>query len=397
MRIRTLRRIAGIIQAVLIMGIPFIRIKSESALRFDIPTLRLHVFGYSIWMQEFFIVLIATIFLTLLIVLVTLIFGRVWCGWLCPQTVLVDFTLFVDKSKKKGFAYKLFAFGVTFVVSIIVAASLIWYFVSPYEFIPFMRRDLGPTTWGFWIVMTAIIFLNYALLRHKWCSTVCPYAKLQGVMFDQSTLIIELDPERAGECINCKRCENVCPTNINIREGLNAACINCAECLDACNEVMERQGKKGLIHYAFGTAGEGRILRQNFFIVGGFVLVFFIFFIHLTMARTGIDFTILPHNMEARFTKDGSIINAYVLSVKNMLNEPVDLRISVERFNETVSQSINEPVRIEAGGADKLPLFVRVKDTSGLKTARKIKITLSDKNKNINSTRETNFIVPDDV
>lgn len=308
------------------------------------------------------------------------------------------FYAFCGQSKKKGIAYKLFAFAFVFVISTVVSASLIWYFVSPYEFIlDLMRGDLGPTTWGFWIVMTAIIFLNYAFLRHKWCSTVCPYAKLQGVMFDQGTLIIELDPKRAMECISCKRCENVCPTNIDIKKGLNTACINCAKCIDACNEVMERLGKKGLIHYAFGTAGEGRILRQNFFIVGGFVLVFFIFFVYLMSARTGIDFTVLPHAMEARFTKDGSIINAYVLSVKNMLNEPVDLRISVERFNETVSQSINDPVRIEAGGSAKLPLFVKVNDTSGMKTSRKIKITLSDKNKNINSTRETNFIVPDDV
>ncbi|HAK87816.1 MAG TPA: 4Fe-4S ferredoxin [Nitrospiraceae bacterium] len=397
-RIRTLRRIAGIIQAVLIIGIPFVRIKGESAFRFDIPTLRLHVFGYSIWMQEFFIVLIATIFLTLFIVFITLVFGRVWCGWLCPQTVLIDFTPFVDKAKKKGIAYKLLAFTAAFVISIVVAAALIWYFVSPYEFIPdLMTGNLGSTTWGFWIVMTAIIFLNYAFLRHKWCATVCPYAKLQGVMFDQSTLVIELDPKRATECINCKRCENVCPTNINIREGLNAACINCAACLDACNEVMEQQGKKGLIRYAFGTAGEGRILRQNFFIVGVFVIVFFVFSVYLMSARTGIDFTVLPHPMEARFTKDGSIINAYVLSVKNMRNEPVDLRVSVERFNETVSQSINEPVHIVAGGRDRLPLFVRVKDASGLKGARKIRITLSDKNKNINLTRETNFIIPDDV
>ena len=172
-KIRSLRRIAEILQALLIIGLPFVKIGGQSALRFDIPTLRLHVFGYSIWMQEFFIVLIATIFLTFLIVFVTLVFGRIWCGWLCPQTVLIDFTPFMDKAKPKGLVYKLVSYLLTFCVSVIVAASLIWYFVSPYEFIPeLIKGNLGATTWGFWIVLTIIIILNYAFLMHKWCANV---------------------------------------------------------------------------------------------------------------------------------------------------------------------------------------------------------------------------------
>jgi len=135
-RMKSLRRMTEILQAILILGLPFVRVKRESALRFDIPSLRLHVFGCTIWMQEFFIVLVATIFFTLLIVFITLVFGRIWCGWLCPQTVIVDFTPFMDKAKKEGVLYKLMAIAITFLISIVVAASLIWYFVSPYEFIP---------------------------------------------------------------------------------------------------------------------------------------------------------------------------------------------------------------------------------------------------------------------
>lgn len=397
LKMRSLRWITEVIQALIIIGLPFVKIGGESALRFDIPSLRLHVFGCTIWMQEFFLVLVATILVTLIIIFITLIFGRIWCGWLCPQTVIVDFTAFVDKAKKKGFIYKLVAYFLTFLISIIVAVSLIWYFVSPYEFIPnLVKGKLGTTTLGFWIVMTIIIFLNYVFLRHKWCATVCPYAKLQSVMYDRNTLIIELDPKRSEECINCSSCVRVCPTGIDIRKGLDAACINCAECVDACNKVMSRFNKKGLIHYAFGSGGEGRILRQNFFVVGGFVLLFLSFYIYLMVTRTGLDIAILPHNMEPRVTKDALVINAYVISVKNMLSQPVDLTVSVEKFDETLVQSLQGQIHLEAGQMDKFPLFLKIKRTSGIKT-RKIKITVSDTSRDIQITKEANFVIPDEI
>jgi cytochrome c oxidase accessory protein FixG len=397
LKMQPLRWVTEILQAIIIIGLPFLKIRGESALRFDIPSLRLHVFGCTIWMQEFFIVLVATIFFTLLIAFITLVFGRIWCGWLCPQTVIVDFTPFVDRANKKGFMYKLMAFSLTFLISIVVAASLIWYFVSPYEFIPdLVNGKLGATTWGFWVVMTIIIFLNYALLRHKWCATVCPYAKLQSVMFDKSTLIIEFDPKRSEECINCLSCVKVCPTGIDIRKGLDAACINCAECIDACNKVMSRLNKRGLIHYAFGFGGEGKILRQNFFVVGGFAVLFLSFYAYMMITRTGLDVAVLPHSMEPRITRDERIINAYVLSVKNMRNESVDLNVVVNRFDESLVQSITKPIHLESGKMDRFPLFVRVNKTAGIKS-KKVKITLTDKSKDIYVTKEANFVIPDEV
>jgi cytochrome c oxidase accessory protein FixG len=392
---RSLRRIAEIVQALLIIGLPFIKIHGESALRFDIPTLRLHVFGCTIWMQEFFIVLIATIFFTLLIVFITLVFGRIWCGWLCPQTVLVDFTHFVDTAKNKGIAQKIAAYALTFLISIIVAASLIWYFVSPYEFIPrFLEGTLGATAWGFWIVLIIIIFLNYALLRQKWCATVCPYAKMQSVLFDKGTLIIELDPKRADECIHCKSCEKVCPTGIDVRQGMDAACINCAECIDACNKVMARFNRKGLIHYAFGAGGEGKILRQNFFVAGGFVLLFLVLYVYVSVTRTGVDVAVLPHAMEARTTSDERIINAYVLAIKNMRDEPVDLTVSVEKFDETLVQSIAGPLHLKAGEMDNYPLFLWSRKSPRIKGTKRIMIVVNDISKKIHITKEANFVVP---
>ena len=395
---RSYRRIVEMLQALLILGLPFLTIRGESALRFDIPTLRLHVFGCNLWMQEFFIVLAATIFSTLLIVFVTLVFGRIWCGWLCPQTVIVDFTSFMDRAKRKGVPYKLVSLVLTFMVSVIVAANLIWYFVSPYEFVPsLLQGTLGKTAWGFWIVMTSVLFLNFAFLRQKWCATICPYAKVQSVLFDRSTLIIELDPKRASECINCSRCLRVCPTGVDVRKGLDAACINCAECLDACRGVMARQNKRGLIHYAFGHGGEGRVLRHSFYVVGSFLLLFFFLTAYQLSERTGVTLTVLPHTMEARITKDGRIINAYVLSVKNMLNEPVDLKVTVDRFDDSLVQSLNEPVHLDAGKMDKIPLFVRTNRNVAVKRNQKLRINMDEQSKKVHLSEEVNFIIPDEI
>ncbi|MBI4849350.1 MAG: 4Fe-4S binding protein [Nitrospirae bacterium] len=219
-RIQPWRRVVEAAQAFLIVGLPFLKIEGESALRFDIPSLRLHFFRASIWMEEFFIVLIGIIFLTFLIVFITLMFGRIWCGWLCPQTVIVDFTRFVDKTKSKGPAYKLGSYPAMFLISVLVAANLMWYFVSPYEFIPeVMEGNLGSVTWGFWLVLTGILSLNFILLRHRFCATVCPYAKLQSVLFDKKTLVVSFDPRRKEECMKCMACVSTCPVGIKTKKG----------------------------------------------------------------------------------------------------------------------------------------------------------------------------------
>ena len=253
-KIRPWRRLAEISQAIVIIGLPFLRIKGESALRFDVQMLQLHFFGVSLWMEEFFIVLIAIIFLSLLIIFITLVFGRIWCGWLCPQTVIADFTSFVDKAKSRGVFYKLTAYTATLIISIIVAANLIWYFVSPYDFIPrLFEGSLGSILWGFWIVLTGIMFLNFLLLRQQFCATVCPYSKLQSTMFDDKTLVVTFDQRRKDECIDCLACVKKCPVGIDIRTGLNIACIHCAECIDSCADVMRPRKQKSLFGYFFGN------------------------------------------------------------------------------------------------------------------------------------------------
>ncbi|MGO9611790.1 MAG: 4Fe-4S dicluster domain-containing protein [Dissulfurispiraceae bacterium] len=391
------RRIAEILQAVLILGLPFLKIGGESALRFDVPSLRLHFFGVTLWMEEFFVVLIGVIFLAFFIVLITILFGRVWCGWLCPQTVLVDFSRFIDRLDEKSVGYKVAAYSAIFAISALAAANLIWYFVSPYEFIGrLISGDLGSVLRGFWIAMTGIMFLNFAFLRHRFCVTVCPYAKVQSVMFDNKTLVIAFDDGRKEECMNCGACVKTCPVDIDIRKGLDSACINCAECIDACVKMMGRRQKKGLIGYSFGLPGEaGKLVRQNVILIGSIVLASLLFLIYLSLSRVSIDMTVLPNSaFSPRINADGTVLNAYVLSLENRGESELDLYMSVKDDEGTIKMT-PDSVLLAKGENRKVPVYVSLRGNMQNGMTKSITFVLESRGPaKMHISKKANFVIP---
>ncbi|RJQ53495.1 MAG: 4Fe-4S binding protein [Nitrospiraceae bacterium] len=397
-RIQPWRRFASVVQAVIIIGLPFLRIRGESALRFDIPSLRLHFFGASVWMEEFFIVLIAIIFLTFLFVFITLMFGRIWCGWACPQAVLIDLTPFADKAKSKGMPYRLGAYSAVLLASAVVAADLIWYFVSPYEFIQGLAAGSpGNVVWGFWIVITGIIFLDISLLRHKFCATVCPYAKLQSALFDGKTLVIAFDPGRKDECMKCMACVRACPVGIDIRDGLDSACVSCAECVDSCAKVMGPGGKKSLIGYFFGLPGEtGGILRQNAIITGSVTAVFLVFFIYLLITRALFDMTVLPnYSYPPRFEAGAGVINSYILSVTNRGRDDAVVTVEAKAQN-SIAEVVPARVPVRAGEMKKIAVYVAFRNSGKIRTIKNIDISIGSlKPGRVLVTKQARFIYPD--
>ena len=313
-------------------------------------------------MDEFFIVLMGLFFLIFLTILVTLLFGRIWCGWLCPQTVIIDLTSFLDRSRSRGIAEKAVAYALTLLTCIIVAASLIWYFVSPYEFIPaLLTGSLGSITWGFWISLSIILFLNYAFLRHTWCATVCPYAKLQGALFDSRTMVIAFDVRRQDECMDCRACVKICPVNIDIRKGLNAACINCAECLDACAGKLEKKQKPGLIGYFFGSPGSKRnLVRTNALLIGAVTILFLFFFLYLSFTRDPIDLTVMyNHDIKPRITEKGELLNSFLLAVENKSRHNREFTTSARLEGGAVSVQ-PETFVLKAGEYKRFPIYLQM-------------------------------------
>jgi len=319
------RTVAALAEALLIIGLPFLRMRGESALRFDIPTLRLYLFGKVIWMQEFFVVFLVLLTLMLLFIFITNLLGRVWCGWLCPQTVLLDI------GQKSGMMRSrislILPHVILFPLSMVVAASLIWYFVSPYDFFSIMSgKTKSPAVPWFFFSMTAIVYLDLEFLGRRFCRTVCPYAKLQSTLFDRNTLVVEFDGARADKCMGCDKCVRVCPVGIDIKNGLQMECIACAQCIDACRSMTEPRGVKSLIGYTFG---EGKVIRPKAVILFALSLFSFLFLLYRISTLPPFDFDVLRSGELYRVTEKGDIMNIYMLSIRNMGGREVTFGITV--------------------------------------------------------------------
>ncbi len=311
---RTYRRAVEILQAVIVTGLPFLDINGESALRFDIPTLKLHVFGSVLWMQEFYLILAATLFFLLFIGFVTITLGRVWCGWFCPQTVLLDLSesiASVAKKKQRQNWQKL----ILIPLSALVSVTLICYFVPPAETL--RTLFVAPTITAFFLVLWLLVYLELAFLGRGFCISICPYAMLQNLMFDKDTLVIEYDVSRDATCMKCDACVKVCPVGIDIKKGLSSACIACAECIDACRSMTEKKGMLPFPNY------RGRVLRPKTYWLGGATTVAAIALLLLLWSRPPVDFLVIRDN--ASLPPD---LNRYSYTIHNNGGKQLALELS---------------------------------------------------------------------
>ncbi len=356
--------------AALYFVLPFIVIGGRSAFRFDVPSMRLHVFGVEVWMQEFILVLLGLMFLLALFLLVTLVYGRVWCGWICPQTIFTELTPFMNKLSGKSFARIFPAHVKLFFLSLFFGFISVCYVVSPYDAIPaLLRGALGPIASGSTIVIALCTYVNFAFVRRTFCATICPYAKFQSAITDDKTLLIQRDPDRGAECLDCSClcCVRICPTQIDIREGMQAGCIMCGRCIDTCSKVMAGKLKTGLIQYSYGVSGiksRSELIRPATITLALVCLFALSLFSYKSVIRSSFEFSVLSHPMEARISKTGDVINAYILSVKNKRQDDISLFLSLkpeEATSVSFTHNVNEAIQVAAGQVDKFPLFVRSK------------------------------------
>jgi cytochrome c oxidase accessory protein FixG len=269
------------------------------------------------------VVLAATLLVTAGFLLVTLLYGRVWCGWSCPQTLLGDLTALVepDRRRKVRRWRRPLGFAIVALVSAVVAASLVSYFVSPYEL---ARRaaagSVGPVVGWTWAVLAGILFLDLAFLRARFCATACPYAKLQGVLFDRHTLVVAYDARRAADCVDCGACVRVCPTGIDIRDGLQMECIACAKCVDACTPVMAKLRRAPhLVGYFHGEPGAARRLaRPGVLALGAATAAALALLVAVVAGRALVGLEAGPDaGFAPRRAADGRVVNAYRVALEN--------------------------------------------------------------------------------
>ncbi|CAG0970097.1 Putative electron transport protein YccM [Myxococcaceae bacterium] len=359
-RLRTLRYAADAILIAILLVVPWLRIGGEPAVLLDVPNRKFHVFGLVIFPQELYFLWLLLAGLALTLFFATALLGRLWCGWACPQTVLTDVFAAVAR-RIEGWTRggrparvapwrRVLLHLVWAAMALVLGFHLVAYFVPAEELLAGLRaRDLSPTVAGFLATATLAAFVDLVYVRQGFCKVLCPYARFQGVLFDRDTLVIGYDALRgeprgrrragassSGDCVDCGLCVAVCPSRIDIREGLQLECIACTQCIDACDAVMEKLGRRrGLIDYRSWVGLERirrvRIVRPRVVVYGVLLAGVGIAFAVLLGARQPLDLQV-AHNatnlsMEAA---DGRVGNGFTLHIENRDREEHRYRLSLE-------------------------------------------------------------------
>ncbi len=396
----TLRNVAMVVLLGLYYGMAWINWNGQQIILFDLPERKFHIFGLVFWPQDFIYLSALLIIAAIALFMFTSLAGRLWCGYACPQTVWTEIYMWMERlvegdgrkqkkldEGKRGSNYfrkKVGKHAVWLAFSLWTGFTFVGYFTPIRELADsLITWNLGP--WEtFWIFFYSFAtYGNAGFMREQVCIYMCPYARFQSAMFDRDTLIISYDEKRgeprsrkvkknaaegdkAGDCVDCGLCVQVCPTGIDIRDGLQYQCIGCAACVDVCDEVMEKVGRpKGLVRYTTENALEGNpahILRPRVFIYVGIITLVTALLLYSILTRTPLEVDIL-RDRSALFTENdmGLIENVYNLKVINMDAAAHEFTIEVEGL-EGIRISGNKipRVKVDSGAVAEVPLRVEV-------------------------------------
>jgi len=338
------------------MGLPWLKIEGQPAVFIDLPGRQAHFFGLAFTNQDFYLSFFLFTGLGFALFVATALFGRVWCGFACPQTVFLEGVfrrverwiegprverirrnmgpMTVDKAWRKALKHGLFL-----VFSLAIAHTFLAYFMPVSELRHALRSSPAhhPAAFGWTMFWTAILYFDYSWFREQTCLIICPYGRLQSALIDADTIVIGYDKvrgeprskgiDKGGDCVDCFRCVEVCPTGIDIRNGLQMECISCTRCIDACDEVMRRIEKpEGLIRFDSTRVFEGDG-RRPFFRPRVFVYILlgliglgaatFAFSHRENFAANVLRTRGMPYTLEEQ-----RIRNLYTLHVQNKSGEP---------------------------------------------------------------------------
>ena len=380
---------------------PWLRWDGHQALLLDLPARKFHIFFVTLWPQDFFYLAVLLIIAGLVLFFVTALAGRVWCGYACPQTVWTEAFLWIERKVEgsrmqqqkldaspmsaRKFRIKASKHFLWLTFSAWTGLTFVGYF-SPIDELGrnLLAFNIGP--WEtFWIVFYGFAtYGNAGFMREQVCKYMCPYARFQSAMFDKDTLVVSYIPNRGeprgsrkrsvdpvaaglGDCIDCTLCVQVCPTGIDIRNGLQYECIACSACIDACDDVMDKMGyEQGLIKYTTEHAMQGGttdILRPRIVIYAVILLAIMAAFAYSFSQRVSLGLDVIrDRNTLYRETSDGLIENVYILKVLNMDNEEHQYNLSVSGIPGLTLHKDIEVIQVPSGGILELPVRLRAEE-----------------------------------
>lgn len=350
----------------LFFALPFIKVNGRPFFLFDITQAKFILFGKVFWPQDFFIFGVTMVTFVIFIVLFTTAFGRLFCGWVCPQTIFMEMLFrkveyFIEgnaaaqrqlnnspMSAKKLFkkTAKHLSF---FLLAFVISNTFLSYIIGIDELKEIITGDFSEHYKGFLaiLIFSGVFYGVYAFFREQVCTVVCPYGRLQGVLLDKNSMIVAYDYQRGeprgnskksaiplGDCIDCNQCVKVCPTGIDIRNGVQMECIGCTACIDACNNVMEALNRDlGLIRYASENGiRQKQPLRftTRMKLYTGLLVVLIGILSALLFSRTDVDATFLraPGMLFQEHQQD-SISNLYNVSILNKTNNDMSITLKL--------------------------------------------------------------------
>lgn len=398
---------------------PFIKINDQPFILLDFLNRNFILFSIHFGPQDFHLFVLAMIAIIVFIILFTVIFGRVFCGWACPQTIFmemvfrkIEYFIEGDSSKqyklnnsgwtkekilKKGFKHSIFI-----LLSFVIANLFLAYIVGVDELLKIVSHSPAENMQLFIIinVFTLLFYWVFSWFREQACTLVCPYGRLQGVLLDQDSIVIAYDNKRGeprgklnkdeirndkGDCIDCKLCVDVCPTGIDIRNGIQLECVNCANCIDACDFVMEKINKPlGLIKYAsLNNLEKGKGFTITPRIIGYSIVLFVIIAVLSFFMISKSDFNINILRAPGQLFQeqpDNKISNLYNINIINKTNEEVKFILKAENINAEIRIVGNELIikpfnHLEA----RFFILISKEEIKNLKTEVEIGIYSGDK------------------
>jgi cytochrome c oxidase accessory protein FixG len=394
------RRVVAYFLMTLFFVLPFLTINGKPAILLDIGARRFTILGYTFLPTDTLLLALFMLFVFVSIFLFTAVFGRLWCGWACPQTVYMEFLyrplerLFEGtfgrggEARSKSAARKVGYFFAALAVTAIPAHTFLAYFVGVDQLSQWVRGSPleHPTAFLVMSVTTVLMFFDFYYFREQLCVIACPYGRFQSVLLDRVSLIVSYDKRRgeprgkkraatlslpiaekggtpdselttqhsAGDCVDCRMCVTTCPTGIDIRDGLQMECVNCTQCIDACDAVMDRIGSpRGLIRYSSQGSIEGEKVRRFRFRVVFYPLilailatVWIVVFVHkgaadITVLRTkSVPFATLP---------SGNIANPFRLKIMNRTDAEVRYTFELGDISGGSIIAEENPLAVAAG------------------------------------------------
>ena len=429
------RKLVSLVLLAVFFVLPFIKVEGDPIVLFNFLERKFIIFGVMFYPQDFHLFVLSMIAFIVFVVLFTVVFGRIFCGWICPQTIFMEFVyrqveywiegnnnqqrkldaspLNFNKLWRKGLKHVMF-----FLISVVTVFFFLAYIVGIDRVGVIISEGPSANIPGFigLIIFSLVHYFVFAKLREQVCIIICPYGRLQGVLLDRNSIVVSYDHKRGeprgkynplqdrqaagkGDCIECGSCVAVCPTGIDIRNGTQLECINCTACIDACNAIMRRIIKpEGLIRYASESSIADhvklkinpRIIFYSVVLSGLLILIAFLFSI-----RTEIESTILRQKGTMYQEYDAlHYSNIYMIQVINKTRKSLPVELKLDEPEHGIIKMVGSPLVVQKGQVGEAQFLVIIPKAKLHSSNTKVEFKVISDGKEMDEIKST-FVGPD--